>query len=215
MGIAGYILGGALQGLGQGMALKQKSEDEDRRAELAERRQQALLNLQHSNAMARDAKQNDYNAQDDQRDQANTLARDDKNFQRQAGLAQAGAAADAAEKQKDRDFRAGQAALEREFKLKEIAASTQARIREFNATYRDEITTTKVDDATGTVFGITKSGKAINLTEQQGVIARPAPKASSGNPDWLNTTPGQGPAKPNTKPIQIGRDANGNLIWPE
>lgn len=205
MGIAGYIIGGAMQGLGQGMALKQKAEDEDRRAELAERRAIALENQRSQNLAGREAANNDAikerEALNDQRDSA---ARKDEMAQKYGYESQIAGNRSAAESAlADKEFRQ---------KLTLLDAETQAEIKKFNATYRDEISNINVDEPTGAVTGVTKSGNVINLSKK-GAIARKLPKASATD-DPLGLR-GDGPTKPGAPTIQIARDKNGNLIWPE
>lgn len=189
MGLAAYIIGGAMQGLGQGMALKQQSEDLDRRAELAERRAIAMENLKAQNQRVTQKEGNEQlgqrEADRDARDLSSKriLAADSASYE--SAMASSKAAASAAEN-------------EREFqrKLKLLDAETNAKIREFNATYRDEIGDIVKDEVTGEATGVTKSGKKIPL----GKIAQQQPRASASS-SWLDDMPsGQGPLKPGAVP---------------
>ena len=191
MGLAGYIIGGAMQGLGQGMALKQRAEDEDRRAELAERRAVAMENLRSQNLAGREAANNEAikerEALNADRQFSNAKTLKGLEYQYASGLGDRKAKAEVAgrEDQQAHD-------------ISKIYAEAGARIKEYNATHPDEIHSVETDEVTGALSGITKSGQVINLSKK-GAIARKLPKASaSGEMDSYLT--GRGPVKPGAVP---------------
>lgn len=205
MGLAGYIIGGALQGLGAGMALKQKSEDEDRRAELAERRAIAMENLKSQNMgnreLASDDRRSQADAESDARDAAAKKAEMAQRYGYEGAIASAGTAA------KDRDREDTQRHEERMARIngaidtnKEIARiAAQA---EADGRLIQDIR----PDANGNPVVYYKGGKREHVK-----TVREAPKASSAGSDWLS---GTGPAKPGAAPsvLNATRDKDGNYI---
>lgn len=204
MGLAGYIIGGALQGLGTGMALKQKSEDEDRRAELAERRAIAMENLKSQNMGNREAAQSERERQSSAEKDQRKLSADLITMGKSAEYSSSMAASKTQAEIEDREDR-------QKHDLAKLGAEVSGRIREHNATYRDEIDRTETDEVSGEVTGITKMGKTVPL----GKIARKLPRASaSDTPSWLDPEPGKGPAKPGAAATVLNatRDKDGNYI---
>lgn len=167
MGIGAYILGGALQGAGQGMAMRQKVADE-------ERRDQALSALRRGELDLSYKMQGENQAAHDQREASTQREgrEDEQDFK--ARLATAGARADAAKQESEQAFKLREARLQSALRTNEEVAKINANARNENRQVHDVVS----DEKTGASWAILKDGTEVPLKT---VIQRKIPKASSSS----------------------------------
>lgn len=200
MGLGMFVLGGALAGAGAGLAKQQEIVDTERRDRILEQLKTSRMQEEYRLRDTENANQVMRNA---------NVAIEDREDKQAFNLGVAGAQAQAAAeaKRQDREFEIRMQSLKGDQEIQKI-------LTEINA--RAEAEKDKIDksftDSSGVVFGITNSGRIRNLTEEEGVLARPVPKASSSDSLFgQGATPG-GP-RANTEPVtEWKRGPNGSLI---
>lgn len=184
----GFVLGGALQGFGQGLAAQGQQQWQ-------ERREIALEKLRSQNRTAEMQEQGRINDQNNASSTERKLQADlttqanDQNFR--AGLAREGAKAAAAAQESEQAFKERMARLESALRTNQAVAEINARATSENKQVFD----IKTDEITGANFAILKDGTSVPLDK---TISRKLPRASdSGSSSAFDRSySAPAPAKP-------------------
>lgn len=188
MGGLGFIIGGALQGAGAGMAQAQAIKDQ-------ERRDAALAKLRRDENSAQNVEQADLNdrnaARSDERGVSGKLTILGKTQEYEAKAATAAAEFKKQENETQRDFEIRKTRLESALRKDENTAKIVEEAKQRGLEPFDVVT----DGETGAVSVIYKNGKGEIVN---GVVARPKPGTSSDSsePVSVGATRGGGAAKP-------------------
>lgn len=210
MGIGlGFVLGGALQGVGSGLLQQQIEKDKARRDE-------ALSRLRQQESAESYRLQGVNQAAHDERSADAQMARQNDSQTFQLAVGEASAQAAAAERQADREYqerkdererqwKAQQDAIDRAFRSNEAAKERLSREKLEYGEPVDSFT----NEQTGDVTMVYRGGKT---SVYQGV-ARKMPRASDAGQSYFGasaTAPQGGAATPTRKVVT---DENGNLRW--